>query len=74
MVAETAVEDFKVYLQSFKFSEEKMAEQQSLLNKILAIKPAAASPEAAQLIGLLDTITESLLKLTVSVTQASREK
>ena len=74
MVAETAVEDFKLCLRSFKFSEEKMAEQQNLLDKIAAIKPDGASPEAARLIGLLDTITESLLKLTVSVTQVSREK
>ena len=74
MVAETAVEDFKLCLQSFKFSAEKMTEQQTLLDKAVAIKPDGSSPEAAKLIGLLDTITESLLKLTVSVTQVSREK
>ena len=74
MVAETAVEDFKLCLRSFKFSEEKMAEQQNLLGKIVAIKPDGASPEAAKLIGLLDTITESLLKLTFSVAEASREQ
>ena len=82
MVAETAVEDFKLCLQSFKLSEEKLAEQGLILDKILAVKSEEGdTPEAIKLYGLLDTLTGSLLKLTVSVAKevknelhASQEK
>ena len=75
MVAETAVGDFKSCLTSFKLSDEKMAEQRATLVKTLAVKAdEGASQETVKLYELLDTITEPLLKLTASVTNASREK
>ena len=82
MVAETAVEEYRQCLQSFQLSEEKLIEQGVILDKILAVKAKeGATAEEKTLYNLLDTITGSLLKLTVNVTnemksevQLSREK
>ena len=72
MVAEKAVEDFKLCLQSFDLTEEKKNEQQKLFDKIVEIKPDGTSVESDRIIGLLGTITEPLMMLTVSVTKESR--
>ena len=72
MVAETTVEDFKLCLQSFDLTEERKNEQQKLLDKIVEIKPDGTNVESDRIIGLLGTVTESLMRLTVNVTQESR--
>ena len=75
MVAEAAVGDFKVCLKSYKLSDEKMSQQQALLDKIVATKSEEdADAQTVRLVNLLDTLTESLLKLTINVTDASRAK
>ena len=72
MVAETTVEDFKLCLQSFDFTEEKKNEQQKLFDNIVEINPDGTSDESDKTIRLLGTVTESLMRLTVNVTQESR--
>ena len=72
MVAETAVEDFKLCLQSFDLTEERKQEQQNLLDKIVEIKPDGANAESDKIIGLLGTVTDSLMRLTANVTRESR--
>ena len=52
-----------------------MSQQQALLDKIVAIKSEEGDNEqSVRLVKLLGTLTESLLRLTINVTDASREK
>ena len=75
MVAETAVEEFKACVKSYKLSDEKMSQQQAILENIVAIKSEEGDNEqSVRLVKLFDTLTESLLKLTISVTDVSRDK
>ena len=71
MVAEKAVQEFKVCLQPLKLEDERMKEQEGVLDKILEVKSANNIDE---LLALLETITESLMTLTINVTNTSREK
>ena len=62
-------------MRTVKRSDEKFAEQDVLLNKIVAIKgEVGARGESTRLINMLDTTTESLMMLTISITNVSREK
>ena len=75
MVAERAVKKFKECLKSFELDQEKVNEQNYLLDKIAEVKSEEGDgADTVRLIDLMGIIVESLIGLTIIVTDAGQER
>ena len=63
MVAETAVEAFRVCLKNFKMSDEQAVEQNEFLETILGVKPEEFVQGSATVVSFLEKITNQLMKI-----------
>ena len=74
MVAETAVDEFRLCLKTLKLGDVEMDQQKLLLETILGVKEDQAEPESAKAIQLLEKFTDALMRLTINITRSHEAK